>query len=201
MFKAYLQVHEPGMLKKMAGLNYWGYSISGKWGKERQAKDGDEPKPLCSYDYVRTQFNLYHDGPDKYRFQPRRSDQCAVCNKLQDKINVLTSLGIDCDEDLAQLNAHQQEKEKHLEGADRAYFRLRNYRGVSKNSYGLAGNADNALLGAALMRGEPVAPCSWKGGITYLAMDAGGSLCTPLVWANFAYFTCCLQTIPYWICN
>ena len=108
---------------------------------------------------------------------------------------------MNCNEDLAQLNAHQQDKEKHLEGADRAYFCLRNYREVSKNSYGLAGNADNALLGAALMRGEPLAPCSWKGGITYLAMDAGGSLRTPLVRANFAYFTRCLQTIPYWICN
>ena len=51
------------------------------------------------------------------------------------------------------------------------------------------------------MRGEPLEPCSWKGGITYLAMDAGGSLRTPLVRANFAYFTRCLQTIPYWLCN
>ena len=151
VFKAYLDVHEHEMLETMAGLNFWGHSISGRWGKERQAKHGDEPKPLCSYDYVRMQFNKYRDGPDKYMFQPRRTDQCTTCNKIQDKINVLSSLGVDCDEDLAQLNAHREEKEKHLEGADQAYFRLRNYREVSRKSYRLAGNSDNALLGATLM--------------------------------------------------
>ena len=56
-------------------------------------------------------------------------------------------------------------------------------------------------MAAKLAAGKPLEQCSWKGGIMYLAMDAGGALRTPLVRANFAYFTRCLQTTPYWICN
>jgi hypothetical protein len=196
VFKAWLSIKEPEVFAQMEAARWWGHSISGAWGAR---EDCVEPKPRCSYDYIRQVFHKFRDGPDKFKFEPRRTDQCPICNAKQDKIRVLRSMGIDTEEKEKELELHIKEQADHLEGADRAYHRLKCYKELSKKSYGEDIMAARPELTAKLARDEGLEPCAWKGGIQYLAMDAGGALRTPLVRANIAYFTRCLQTTPYWI--